>query len=352
MIYLHPPEAIPETLGTMGLGALTDAVSCIVTRRLQGGVCEMEMEYKTSARMAALIQPDCLLMAKAAPHEEPQPWRIDKVTRKSGASFRVYAVQEAARAKSLVVMPFTAANLTAALEALPANIVGPFPFQIFATFSSSAPFSVTVPTLLQDVLMEAEGSLTDVYGGEWYFDGYSMRFQSPADAADFGMRIAYGKNLIDAKQEALLRKCLTGIVPYWYKEDVGLRTLPEQVVSIAGLTAYPHYEPMDFTEDFPSIPSIRDLRNAANRYIGRNNVFAPEVSLSVSFVDIQAETPTIEPVQLGQNVTVQFPAIGIDTKARIVGYTYDVLRDRYTKMEIGKSRQTFAETIAALIKGG
>src|SRR5699024_2018010 len=76
-----------------------------------------------------------------------------------------------------------------------------------------------------------------------------------------------------------------------------------------------------------------------------------EVSISVSWVQLEQYAggeglSLLERVTLGDTVTVEFPALGVDATARVVKTVYDALRDRYTSADIGSIRTNIADTIA------
>ena len=75
-----------------------------------------------------------------------------------------------------------------------------------------------------------DGSLLDTYGGEYEWDGYTTLLHAHR-GADNGVRIVYGKNLIDFQMERSIENVITGVHPYWkHSEDGTLMELPEKVV--------------------------------------------------------------------------------------------------------------------------
>ena len=55
-------------------------------------------------------------------------------------------------------------------------------------------------------------------------------------------------------------------------------------------------------------------------------------------------------VDLCDTVTVIFEKLGIDAKAKVISTTWDVLADRYTRIEIGDVKQKVTDTIAGMQK--
>ena len=58
----------------------------------------------------------------------------------------------------------------------------------------------------------------------------------------------------------------------------------------------------------------------------------PEINLTLSYATLGQD------VRLYDAVTVRFVKMGIDVKSKVCSYTYDVLNERITEVEVGKTR--------------
>ena len=96
---------------------------------------------------------------------------------------------------------------------------------------------------------------------------------------------------------------------------------------------------------------LTQLEKISQQYITKNGIGVPEVSINVSWVQLEQYSgyeglSLLERVSLGDTVTVEFPALGVDATARVVKTKYDALRNRYESADIGSIQANIADTIA------
>lgn len=85
----------------------------------------------------------------------------------------IYAQHVSYQLNGVVVLPFTASGIQDALSQLSAYAPE---FTFSSNNDSTVPFTVSAPTSLRSLLGGTEGSLLDVYGGEYHFDGWNITF--------------------------------------------------------------------------------------------------------------------------------------------------------------------------------
>lgn len=109
-----------------------------------------------------------------------------------------------------------------------------------------------------------DGSILDTYGGEYEWDMYEARLHAYW-GNDYGVRIVYGKNLVDFKMEKSIENIITGIHPYWlHSEDGTLVELPEKVVTIEDHDfPYEKISAPDCSSQFSEKPTEVQLRDYA-----------------------------------------------------------------------------------------
>ena len=127
--------------------------------------------------------------------------------------------------------------------------------------------------------------------------------------------------------------------------------LPEKYIAASTASSFPflRIQTVDFSGDFEDPPTVAQLRARTEAYITANNIGHPSVSVDVNFVALwqteeYADIAPLERVQLGDTVTVYFEKLEISEQARVVAYTYDVLRERYEQISIGDLKSSFAKT--------
>lgn len=342
---LFPSTATSWT--TQGLGALTDATSCTVTEE-RNGIFELEMQYPMSGIHFSEIQNRCIIFAIPSPYRSAQPFRIYRVTKPLGGICTIYARHIAYDLDGVPLKPFTAGSAAEAIAGLQANAAIDSPFTFWTDKATVANFAVTVPSATRSVLGGQTGSVLDVYGGEYEWNGYTVKLYNKR-GQDNGVLISYGKNLTDLEQDENISNVITGILPYWADQDGNLVT--GEIVNAPGTYDFQKVVPVDFSQDFETAPTLEQLQEAAEDYVTANNVGVPEVSLAVSFVQLEQteeykHLALLEKCDLCDTVTVQFEKLGVNAKAEIVKIVTDVLLERYKSVEIGSIRPNIATTIA------
>lgn len=196
------------------------------------------------------------------------------------------------------------------------------------------------PKTVRSFLLENEDSVQNVYGGEFEWNNYSVYLHENR-GSNKGVKIRYGKNLIDLTQEENIENTITGIYPIW-KSDGTVVELPEKVVHASNANNFPFYRTVvqDLTSEFDQMPTEEELREAATVFIQNEGIGIPEVSLEVNFVNLSdtmeySGVGGLQSVNLGDTVTVEFPDLGVSAEQKVTKTEYDVLTERYTKVTIG-----------------
>jgi len=342
---LFPSTATEFT--TQGLGALSDAISCIVTEE-RNGLYELEMQYPQSGIHFSEIQNRCIIYAIPSPYREAQPFRVYRITRPINGIATIYAQHISYDLAGIPVNPFTAGSAAEALSGMASHAAVESPFSFWTDKSTTANFSVLVPSASRSVLGGVEGSILDVYGGEYLFDKFFVRLYNQR-GNDNGVVIRYGKNLTDVEQDANISSVATGVLPYWVGAEGEL--VQGNIVNVDGTFDFVRIMTIDFSSDFENQPTASELETRAMQYIKSNKIGVPSVSISVSFVQLEQteeykDLSLLEKCDLCDTVTVQFEALGINAKAEIVRIITDVLLERYESVEVGDIRANIAYTIA------
>lgn len=335
------------TYETQGLGALADALTCEISEELNGEY-ELEMTYPVSGRRYADLKNRCIIVAKPDPYRGEQPFRTYRITRPLNGVITVYARHISYDLSGVPVTPFTAASAAAAMQALASHAAVSSPFSFWTDISSGASVEVTVPTSTRAVLGGTDGSILDTYHGEYEWDGFTVRLRSHR-GQDNGVRIAYGKNLTDIQQNENIADLATGVIGYWAGSDGTL--VQTGVVDAPGTYDFDRVITADFSSDFEEQPTMEQLTQRVQKYISDNGVGVPDVSISVSWVNLEQYSgyeglSLLERVSLGDTVTVEFPPLGVEATARVVKTVYDVMHDRYVSADIGSVQANIADTIA------
>lgn len=335
---------------TQGIGALSDAISCTVTEE-KNGTYELEMEYPITGIHFEEIKSRCIIMAIPSPYRDPQPFRIYRITKPLNGVCTIYAQHLSYDLSGVPVSPYTAKSAALALSGLKTYAATSCPFEFWTDVSGTGSFAVTVPSSARSHLGGSEGSILDVFGGEYEFDKWTVKLYSQR-GQDRGVTIRYGKNLTDLEQDQNISNVATGIYPYWASSDGSeIVTCDPKIVEAEGNFDFSNVVAVDFSSEWQEAPSKTDLKKRAETYIEDNKIGVPAVSITVSFIQLDqtadyAGIPLLERCDLCDTVTVQFEALGVDATAEIVKIETDVLQEKYNSVEMGDVKSTIADTIA------
>ena len=333
-----------------GLGALADCTSCKVTEKRNGEYI-LTMQYPLDGIHFKDIQKSCIIWVKPSDGANNQAFRIYKTKKPINGIVTIEAEHISYQLSMIPTMPFTAESASAALQGLKTNAAEPCPFFFYTDKQTISTYTQEQPASIRSRLGGVSGSILDVYGGEYEFDNYDVHLWSNR-GSDKGVTIRYGKNLIDLKQEENIQNVVTGVVPFFANEET-LVTLPEKVVEseYVDLYPYPRTVILDLSSEWTDeVPTVEQLRQRAQKYIEDNDIGIPKVSIDVSFIALwqteeYKDIAPLERVNLCDTVTIIFEKLGIEAKAKVISTEYDVLRERYTKIEVGDAKSTLATTI-------
>lgn len=343
-------SAYATSFNNNGLGALADCTSCKVTEKRNGEYI-LTMQYPLDGIHFKDIQKSCIIWVKPSDGANNQAFRIYKTKKPINGIVTIEAEHISYQLSMIPTMPFTAESASAALQGLKTNAAEPCPFFFYTDKQTIATYTQEQPASIRSRLGGVSGSILDVYGGEYEFDNYDVHLWANR-GSDKGVTIRYGKNLIDLKQEENIQNVVTGVVPFFANEDT-LVTLPEKVVEseYVDLYPYPRTVILDLSSEWTDeVPTVEQLRQRAQKYIEDNDIGIPKVSIDVSFIALwqteeYKDIAPLERVNLCDTVTIIFEKLGIEAKAKVISTEYDVLRERYTKIEVGDAKSTLATTI-------
>ena len=121
--------------------------------------------------------------------------------------------------------------------------------------------------------------------------------------------------------------------PILYGDIVnGPGTYPVQKISSVDLSEYFQ----DSTEE----PTSAQITAKGEEWVAKEEIGEPEVSLTVSYASLEGKD-----VRLYDAVRVRFVKMGIDVKSKVTKYKYNVLTERCTEIEVGKTKDTAIFTL-------
>ena len=346
----------------LGLGTLIDATSCKVTEGLNGEY-ELELTYPLTGELFNQLQPGRIIVAKPYRNAATvQPFEIYDESRAIGGQVTFHAQHISYKALGVPIRPITAQNAQAAVSLVASNAVISCPFTLTTDMTAAGTFAMEKPATLQNVLLGSSDSLVSVYGGDILRDGYSIQLLEHR-GTNRGARIVYGRNLTDLTQEKSIAEMYDSVYPFFVETDENENTRLVELADTLVLITAPNKASakkvymLDLSSEFDETPNQAQMLQATNDYIAKNSLDKPKVSLSLKYVDLSrtqeyADLKNLDHIELGDDVTVQFAALGVDVTARVSKIVYDCLLDANESIDVGDVRTNVVDTIAQGGTGG
>ena len=350
MILLYPEKT--TSFNNNGLGALSDAISCVVEWE-RNGVYELAMVYPVTGIHYSEIQYGRIILAKPTPQKQAQPFVIYKIEAPIDGRVTINAQHISYNLNGIPVEPFEANSASAAIAGIKTHSLITNPFTFTTDVTTHSTFNPSVPDSARHFLGGVEGSILDQFGGEYEFDRLNVILHAQMGSDD-GATLRYGKNITDINQETNIESTVTGVMPYFANDTTKVYG---DVIYATNHASFPieNIEVVDVSGDFDenSDPPTKAQVNAAGarNLNGRSYIGVPSVSIKVSFVNIWDSEEykalgRIENVEPCDIVTVIFEKLGVNAKSKVIRTTYNVLSGRYDSIEIGDLKQTFAKAMA------
>ena len=367
-----------ETLfRTNGIGRLSDSVRCIATEE-RNGMYEIEFDYPITGEHYDEIQLGRIVACTHDDRRDIQPFVIYQRTvpdLRGIVTFNAHHISY--RLNNVVVMPFSAGSVAAALQGISDNSVNANPFTFWTDKTTVANYKSEVPRMARSMLGGEENSILDVFGsGEYEFDRFEVKLYA-SRGVDSDVEIRYSKNLTNLSETISTEGTFNAIVPFWADTEGNIVMLPEKVLIYSGTepqlayltdhnliiirtetdepieVAYSEVNaaPYDMSEYFEEAPTVAQLRDAARTRFENSGAWLPSENLTVDFVQLWQteefkEFSALQRVRLCDTVSVFYPQAGVNqVKQKVVRTAYNVLLDRYDEIELGQVGATLGQAI-------
>ena len=221
-------------------------------------------------------------------------------------------------------------------------------------------FKVNKVTCLK-AIAGTSGSIIDTYGtgAEILRDNTNLHVLNRR-GHDNDVVIEYRKNLTGLEVEEDTTDLVTRIMPYAIYTDED-----SQEVEVRGdfvdsplinNYAHPYVKYIDYSDKFENdeVPTKMKLNNLAKKEYTINKVDIPKCNYKIEFIPLSkcAGYEGLEDrINLCDVVTVKDSRYNIDTQAKVIKVTYNVLRDRYESMELGEPKTTLGDIIGGTGNG-
>lgn len=347
---LHKPNEV--NFEGMGFGGLVDTIECTVKEEINGAY-ELNMQILTTDPNFINIRIGSIILAKPNINGNNQAFVVESMSKPIDNVVTIYATHISQhRSKLMPVFKTQGNNLQAALTAIMSaqGIVGS-PFTLHSPRTSNVAYTMAHQMSLREVLGGSEGSLLDVYGGEYIFNNFDIELVSKR-GRDQGMQVVYGQNMTDFNMDEIFswNDTADSVAPYWYNETEGYVAGDFQFSGAPNNVGYYKMVSMNFADQMQTKPTKAELNAAALAYITGKGY--PSINLKVAFNQFEEHIQgDVKKMNLGDTVTVINSAYGLEYESRIVAYTFNVLSEYYDEIQIGTLETTINQAIVDTVGG-
>lgn len=378
---LYKSNTAKNDFDNNGLGFVKNCTKCKVVE-VSNGLYELELEMLTNDRLADSIAVGMFLKARANPHDDLQIFEIYQMS--------VTDTKIAAKAQHLKYI--AGGNvLGEAFDSLLDDGYTPeetwnriqrylefdnlFEFYSDITTRASVTAGKECPIRLGDFLSGVDGSMLDTFHGEFHYDNFKIELLKNR-GSETGIAIRYGSNISTYQQDSDSSTVYSHLLPYAIvkAEDydtgksIGDKMVYASLIDLqnSNLT-YKRALAYDFSDEFTGDDDIAvvyqngvvsnwsdlttKLNAVANQYVNENRTALTEISVNIT-VDVAETLKNLEDCKLCDIVKVYFEPLGFSANAKIVKTEYDVLLEKYTKIELGTIKKTIADLFSGKNIGG
>lgn len=352
-----------QSFDTYGLGEL-NVTKGTVTRERNGNYT-LYAEIPVNDLMVSILEKEMKLKADAGLRTKNQTFEISRIVKDSSNIVKIYGQHISHKLEYMALRNATVFSGSAysALAIWKGALIGDLRFDVWSDIQTvgKGVFDISKMENARQALGGVEGSILDIYGGEYEFDNMTVRLHKQLG------RIAptvleYGRNILSAESDETIESSYTSVLPFAAytpdkpegdtsdnQPDAVTVTLPEDYVDSKYKDLYAHrrIKIVDFSSEFKSdgknkdIPTVEKLRKMATDYMDRNAIGKPKFNTKIEYADLArtldyADRGWIEEVELCDIVPVYYPQIGLtDETLEITTITYDFVNERNESVEFG-----------------
>ena len=341
-ILLNKEKPLSEliTSKTGGIGEITEAFDGVAVEEANG-LKEISFKLPIDSPRYSVLNVGSYIKAKADELHDFQIYEVYKITKPLNGIVTVRAQHISYILGKATVLPFTATGIVATVNNMTSNLVGTFPFTFETDISNATSrFVLDIPMSFRGAIGGWRGSILDTFGGELDWDNLKVKLLAHR-GNDNGARIEYGKNLTSLTQEESIAKVYDAVIGYAVVDEVTYVGDIQKIVS----TNSPRTLNVDFSSEFDmdETPTKAKLNQLAMAYAQNNDIGKPFVNLKVSF-ELLAKTEEykdvaiLEQVNLFDTVYINFPKLGVDSKAKVIRTEYDFINEKPISVELGDAK--------------
>lgn len=368
-----------QSFETYGLGEL-NVTKGTVTRERNGNYT-LYAEIPANDPSVATIEKEMKLKTDAGLRTKNQTFEISRIVKDSSNIVKIYGQHISHKLEYMVLRNATAFSGTAynALAIWKGALIGDLTFDVWSDIQTSnkGMFDISKMENARLALGGVEGSILDLYGGEYEFDNMTIRLHKQLGRTAPTV-LEYGRNILSAELDETIESAYTSVLPFATytperpegstddnQPDPVTVTIPENYIDSKYKSLYAHrrIKVVDFSSEFSTdskkknIPTADKLRKLATDYMDKNAIGKPKINIKIEYADLAktldyADNGWIEELELCDIVPVYYPQIGLtDETAKVTTITYDFINERNESVEFGDIGTNVRSTMQSGLAG-
>ena len=216
-------------------------------------------------------------------------------------------------------------------------------------------FKVRMSNILEAIGGKS-GSIIDTFGtgAEILRDNENIHVLKKS-GHDNEVTIEYKKNLTGFELEEDTTDLVTRISPYAKYTD---NETNEEILVKASYVdsplianySHPYIKSIDYSDKFEDgeIPTVSKLQKLAKKEYKDNKVDIPKQNFKIEFIPLSkcvGYEGLEDKINLCDTVTIKDTRYNIDTQAKVIKTTFNVLKNRYESMELGEPKTSLGDII-------
>ena len=352
-----------QSFDTYGLGELNVTKGNVTRERNRNYT--LYAEIPVNDPMVASLEKEMKLKADAGLRTKNQTFEISRIVKDSSNIVKIYGQHISHKLEYIVLRNATAfaGSAFSALSIWKGALIGDLTFDVWSDIQTTGKgvFDISKMENARQALGGVEGSILDIYGGEYEFDNMTVRLHKQLGRTAPTV-LEYGRNILSAELDETIESAYTSVLPFATytpdkpegdtsdsQPDPVTVTLPENYVDSKYKALYAHrrIKVVDFSSEFKSdskskdIPTPDKLRKITTDYMERNAIGKPKINIKIEYADLAktldyADNGWIEELELCDIVPIYYPQIGLtDETAKVTTITYDFVNERNESVEFG-----------------
>nr|DAK35100.1 MAG TPA: tail protein [Caudoviricetes sp.] len=368
-----------QSFDTYGLGEL-NVTKGTVTRERNGNYT-LYAEIPVNDPAVASLEKEMKLKADAGLRTKNQTFEISRIVKDSSNIVKIYGQHISHKLEYIVLRNATAFSGTAynALAIWKGALIGDLTFDVWSDIQTSnkGMFDISKMENARLALGGVEGSILDLYGGEYEFDNMTIRLHKQLGRTAPTV-LEYGRNILSAELDETIESAYTSVLPFATytpdkpegdtsdsQPDPITVTIPENYIDSKYKSLYAHrrIKVVDFSSEFSTdgkkknIPTADKLRKLTTDYMNKNAIGKPKINIKIEYADLAktldyADNGWIEELELCDIVPIYYPQIGLtDETAKVTTITYDFINERNESVEFGDIGTNVKSTMQSGLAG-